>query len=84
MKRRKLSQAHLRDLFGEIPVTWPEVDAWCLAVAGLTPESPRRAHYIEAWRVLDKIRQAKVTGTLDAILSKLESTPSSPGRSTAL
>ena len=56
------------DLFGEIPVTWDDVDAWCLAVAGLEPGSWRRPYYIQYWNVPEKIRQAKIAGTFETIV----------------
>jgi hypothetical protein len=56
------------DLFGEIPVTWADVDAWCLAVAGLDADSWRRSYYIRHWNVVEKIRQAKALGAFDAIV----------------
>lgn len=53
------------DLFGEIPVTWPEVHAWCDRIAAqLSPE--RRDWYILNWNVIEKIRQEK-RATLPAI-----------------
>jgi hypothetical protein len=55
------------DLFGQIPVTWPEVDAWCTAVAGLAPASWRRPYYIQHWDVVGKIQRAKLAGTFDQI-----------------
>ena len=58
------------DLFGEIPVTWPEVVAWCERVARIPADSPRLEHYVTGWNVPDKIRAAKLEGTLDAILAK--------------
>jgi hypothetical protein len=57
------------DLFGEIPVTWPEVVAWCELVAGLRADSPRLTWYARNWNVPDKIRAAKLAGELDAILA---------------
>jgi hypothetical protein len=57
------------DLFGEIPVTWPEVDAWCLAVAGLPPDSWRRTYYLVYWNVIDKIKAAKRAGIYDKIIA---------------
>lgn len=50
------------DLFGQVAVTWPEVYAWCEAVAGITPDSPRLAAYISAWCVPEKIAAAKLAG----------------------
>jgi hypothetical protein len=56
------------DLFGEIPVTWDEVDTRCLAVAGLNPDSWRRPYYIQHWNVVEAIRQAKLAGTFATIV----------------
>lgn len=56
------------DLFGEIPVTWPEVLAWCECVAGIPADSWRLEYYVRGWNVIEKIRAAKAAGTLEAIL----------------
>ena len=68
MGRREPIPVAPYDLFGQIPVTWPEIDAWCIAVAGLGPESWRRKYYVEYWNVVGKIQQAKLAGTLERIL----------------
>lgn len=47
------------DLFGEIPITWPEVAAWTLAVAGIAADSWRWGYYVRGWNVPEKIRQAR-------------------------
>jgi len=71
MRPRRTRKGGPYDLFGEkFPVTWPEVDAWCLAVAGLAPDSWRRPYYIKYWNVVGKIQQAKETGTLEKILNR--------------
>lgn len=59
----------MRDLFGEVPVTWPEVAAWCEAVAGIAPDSPRFALYVRAYDVPGKVAAAKVSGEFESILS---------------
>lgn len=56
------------DLFGEVPVTTQDVDAWVLSVAGIEPGTPRAEYYAQAWRVVDKIKRAKLAGTFDAIV----------------
>lgn len=56
------------DLFGEVPVSWDEADKWCLAVAGLKPDSWRCPYYIQYWNVVEKIRRAKIAGTFDLII----------------
>lgn len=69
-KRPRGRQAELCDLFGEIPVTWSEVAAWCQAVAGIGPESWRFAWYVNGWDVPGKIRQAKLAGTFEATVAR--------------
>ena len=58
------------DLFGEVRVTWPEVEAWVEAVAGIPADSPRAIHYIRSWNVADKVARAKLAGTFDATVAK--------------
>lgn len=58
------------DLFGEVPVTWPEVWAWLEAVPGIPRDSWRARYYLEHWNVPGKIRAAKLAGTLDTILAE--------------
>jgi anaerobic glycerol-3-phosphate dehydrogenase len=58
------------DLFGEIPVTWPEVWDWLEAVAGIERTSWRAPYYIEHWNVPAKIRAAKAAGTYYAIIDE--------------
>jgi hypothetical protein len=70
MARRKTRRtAALYDLSGEIPVTWPEIDAWCIAVAGIKPDSWRRDYYVAHWGVFEKIRAAKVAGTFEKTIN---------------
>lgn len=52
-----------KDLFDQVPVTWPEVVDWCARVAGITPDSPRFLPYVRAWRVAEKIAAAKLSGS---------------------
>lgn len=52
----------ITDLFGEIPVTVPEVRAWLEAVPQIDPDGPRAAEYVRLWNVPDKIRAAKAAG----------------------
>ena len=66
----------MRDLFGEVPVTWPEVFAWCEAVAGIPADSPRLALYVRTYDVCGKVARAKLAGTLEVILApQFTSTP---------
>jgi hypothetical protein len=50
------------DLFGEIPVTQSDIDAWCDRVKFYSPAPWRRDWYIRNWNVPEKIRQAKLSG----------------------
>lgn len=58
------------DLFGEVPVSWPEVAAWLEAVPRIPPDSPRAAHYVRAYDVPGKIARAKIDGTFEAIVNR--------------
>ena len=55
------------DLFGEVPVTWDEVYAWCEHVAGIT--GWRRDWYIRNWNVIAKVQRAKADGSFDKIIA---------------
>jgi len=63
------------DLFGEVPVTWPEVEDWLLAVPQIDPSSRRAEYYVRNWSVPDKIRRAKLAGTFESIVNR-EAPPS--------
>jgi len=60
------------DLFGEIPVTLPDIDAWLLAVPRIRPGTRWADYYVQHWRVPDKIRAAKLAGTFDAATASRE------------
>lgn len=47
------------DLFGDIPVTEPEIEAWMQENAPRYANSPRRGWYVENWRVADKVKAEK-------------------------
>lgn len=66
-KRREL-RPRVKDLFGDVPVTWPEVHAWLAAVPRIPPDSPRAAWYLQAYDVVGKIKAAKLAGRLDDCL----------------
>lgn len=63
------------DLFGEVPITHDDIARWCEAVAGIPPDSPRFARYVRGYRVVDKVRAAKLAGTFDAILEERPRVP---------
>lgn len=66
----------LRDLFGEVPVSTSDVDDWLRAVPRIDPESPRAAWYVVQWRVVEKIKAAKLRGDFDDIVRRgLEASP---------
>lgn len=68
MRRRPRGAPY--DLFGEIPVTWPEVWAWLEAVPRITRDSWRAPYYLSFWNVPAKIRAAKRAGTFEAIITR--------------
>lgn len=59
------------DLFGEVPVTWDEVYAWCEQVAGVT--GWRREWYIRNWNVIEKVQRAKIAGSFNEIVAEIDS-----------
>lgn len=59
-----------RDLFGEIPVTWPEVRAWLLAVPGIDPDSYRAEAYIKGYDVPGKVAAAKLRGDFEQLVAR--------------
>lgn len=54
------------DLFGEVPVTWPEVHLWVDVVTrGRFSDSNRFMWYVQNWDVVGKIKAIKLRyGTL--------------------
>lgn len=56
------------DLFGDVPVTLPEIEAWRASLARLAGLSDFRAKwYLKNWDVAGKIRAAKLAGFSDAV-----------------
>lgn len=66
-----------RDLFGDVPVSTVDVDAWLLHVAKLSPDSPRAANYIRQWSVVEKIKRAKLEGSFETF-TQAGASPHSP------
>lgn len=60
------------DLFGQVPVTRQDVRAWLISVPRIDPDGPRAAHYARTYAVAEKIAQAKLAGTFDAITAPRE------------
>jgi len=57
------------DLFGQVVVTYEDLDAWVSALApGFALNEHRRAHYIAQWNVADKVARAKLAGTFEATI----------------
>jgi hypothetical protein len=67
---RQIAKAQL-DLFGEVPVSRPDVYAWLMAVVDMDPESFRAEDYIRNYQVLDKIVAAKLDGTFDHVVGRV-------------
>jgi len=62
-------QPAVRDLFGEVPVSLADVLGWMLAVPGIPPTSSRFGPYVRDYRVIEKIRAAKLEGRFEAIVN---------------
>jgi hypothetical protein len=57
------------DLFGQVVVSYEDLDAWVSALApGFAGNDYRRAYYIKHWNVADKVARAKLAGTFDATI----------------
>jgi hypothetical protein len=57
------------DLFGEVTVTYDDLDLWVSALApGYASNPHRRAHYIRVWDVANKVRRAKLAGTFESTI----------------
>jgi hypothetical protein len=57
------------DLFGEVVVTYEDLEEWVSALApGFAGNDQRIAYYIRYWNVADKVRVAKQNGTFYLIL----------------
>lgn len=54
---------HPIDLFGEVPVTHDDLDAWCELVRFSSPVQWRRDWYIKNWDVAGKVRRSKLDGS---------------------
>jgi hypothetical protein len=64
------------DLFGQVPVTVPEVHAWLRAVARMEPDNPRAAWYVRAYDVPAKVAAAKLRGDFETITAEPPARPS--------
>lgn len=57
------------DLFGQVVVSYDDLDRWVSALApGFSTNDHRRAYYIKHWNVADKVARAKLAGTFDATI----------------
>lgn len=73
--RLRIMRPRLRDLFGQIIVTIKDVRDWLRAVPKMDPDSHRAGHYVHAYSVVDKIRQAKMAGTFDVLVTEAAPAP---------
>ncbi len=62
----------VRDLFGDVPVSFHDIYAWLLCVAHLDPESERAATYVRDWGVVHRIRVAKLDGSMTPVTEAAE------------
>lgn len=76
MKRKSINRGkksrHV-DLFGEIPVTWPEVFLWCEVTTNgrFTVRQRNFMAYVNGWAVIDKIKAAKAShGSIEAYFTQ--------------
>lgn len=58
------------DLFGEVPVTVPDLYLWCEVVVPHI-SAARLNYYIKHWDVAGKIRMSKLAGEFDALEEQL-------------
>jgi hypothetical protein len=57
------------DLFGEVVVTYEDLELWVSALApGFALNEQRSAYYIARWNVADKVRRAKLAGTFESTI----------------
>ncbi len=57
------------DLFGQVVVTYEDLELWVSALApGFAGNDHRMAYYIRHWDVAAKVRRAKLAGTFDATI----------------
>jgi hypothetical protein len=59
----------VRDLFGQVVVSYEDLERWVSAVApGFAHNPQRMAYYIRHWDVASKVRAAKLAGTFEATI----------------
>lgn len=63
-----------RDLFGEVPVTEDDLEAWVAALSPVHLTERLFDNYVRRYNVADKIRAAKLRGEFEA----LTATPRAP------
>ncbi|MFM0206953.1 hypothetical protein PQQ96_06040 [Paraburkholderia sediminicola] len=57
------------DLFGQVVVTYEDLELWVSALApGFAGSDQRMAYYILHWDVAGKVRRAKLAGTFESII----------------
>lgn len=55
------------DLFGEVPVTEDDLEAWVAAISPVHLSERLFAHYVRRYNVPDKIRAAKLRGEFESL-----------------
>lgn len=58
------------DLFGEVPVTWPEVYDWMRENVPRWAGTRRENWYIANWNVIEKVRRDKSLAFMSAYAAK--------------
>ena len=57
------------DLFGQVVVTYEDLELWVSALApGFAISEQRMAYYIRHWDVAGKVARAKLAGTFDSTI----------------
>lgn len=59
-----------RDLFGEVPVTEDDLEAWVAAMSPVHLTERLFSHYVRRYNVADKIRAAKLRGEFEALTAE--------------
>lgn len=59
----------MRDLFGQVVVTYEDLHVWVSAIAPHFASTERSyAYYVENWNVAGKVSAAKLAGTFDSTI----------------
>jgi hypothetical protein len=62
------------DLFGQVVVTYEDLELWVSALApGFAGNAYRRQYYIRHWNVAEKVTRAKIAGTFESTIENARS-----------